>query len=371
MLKRVAVNGIQLPRLYIAENDQDVEIAMNNGIPFIKWKRSQEELLKWLLRPTLEKMFPHINWNKVLGRRRRFKSQIIICKGKKNTDKHGIADYDANEMLNAQLEHDNDTNSFADIDGEYSRAVPIADSERDICGGLDSDYEHFNIERLDIGDYVGDLSSCVDIDALQKLDLLPKFVGDIVDCIKLNLSENMRWNEGYTKKLGVPLGNFNNRSVLPNLVIIDVSASIPDGIAATMLTLADTLRARCNAELIITSARSGYYPIGSELPNPQTLREYYGRCNESYEFMAILRKYISGREFGHVISFGDYDNPGDVFDHYGWKTGKAIDMANTKVHAVHHYHTRREEKTGYAKWVHECCPGVEEHYDTSWCKIMK
>jgi hypothetical protein len=172
----------------------------------------------------------------------------------------------------------------------------------------------------------------------------------------------MRWTEGYNKKLGYPLGRFNCKAELPNLLIIDISASIPDGIAATMLTLADTLRSQCNAELIITSKRSGYYPEGAELPKPQTLRDYYGRGNEASEFYGILKRYIAGREFGHVISFGDYDSP-------GWFCSLP-NLINTKVHAVHHYHTEEKIETGYAKWVKYCCPDVEQHFDNSWCSVV-
>jgi hypothetical protein len=273
-------------------------------------------------------------------------------------------------MLEGQAEYDGIVDQLdhgyqePDGDGEFTRIVDIADGPRACIGGEeDPDYHEFTVDRLRIQDYVGDLSSSVDIDALQKLGLLPKFVGDVTDCIKKNLSQSMRWTEGYTKKLGFPLGRFNCKSELPNLVIIDVSASIPDGIAATMLTLADTLRSQCNAELIITSRRSGYYPQGSELPKPQTLRDYYGRCNESREFWGIIEKHIAGREFGHVISFGDDDWPGTV--------PGFCDIAGTKVHAVHHYHTwKPRTETGYARWVGECCPEAQRFYDDEWCTVM-
>ena len=367
MLQRVSMEGINLPRLYIAETMEDVRIAEHNGIPYVRWRHGLDALLKQLLRPTLEKMFPGLNWNKILGKRRKFKSDVVIVSGSERDDEYSIEDFDADEMLEKQFDYDRYQNDLIrdpgdpEEDGIYHRTVDIASSPRD-CSGKNSNNSIIT-DRLNIEDYVGDLSSSVDIDALQSLGMLPKFVGDIADCIKFNLGTGMKWTEGYTKKLGVSLGNFNNKPVLPNLVIIDVSHSIPDGIAATMLTLANTLRSRCNAELIITSKRSGYYPIGAELPSPQALRDYYGRSNESVEFFSIISKYIAGREFGHVISFGDDDWPGD------YKRAR-VHLTNTKVHEVHHYHTcRKSIQTGYAKWAMDCGPDAV-HYDNSWCNVM-
>lgn len=374
MLQRIAIEGIQFPRLYIAENNEDVQLARANGVPYIRWRHGQEQLIRQLLRPTLEKMFPGIAWNKVLGKKKPVRSDVVIVSGRESDVDAGVAEYDCANMLTAQyaydhlvdeLDHDS---SEANEDGEFVRTVDVAEDRRDcISDNSDLGYLGFTEDHLKIEDYIGDLSSYVDIDALQKLGLLPKFVGDVTDCIKHNLSQSMRWTEGYTKKLDMVLGKFRSKPELPNLLIIDISWSIPDGIAATMITLADTLRSQCNADLIITSRRSGYYPAGAELPKPQTLRDYYGRSNESAEFCAILDKYIAGREWGHVISFGDYDNPGNIWE-------RNVNMTGTKVHAVHHYHTNkylgRDHWTGYARWVNECCPDAEMFFDTDWCKVI-
>lgn len=376
MLQRIAVEGIQFPRLYIAENASDVALARANGIPYIRWQWGQDELIKQLLRPVIEKMFPGIDWNKVLGKKKPVRSQVIMVSGHHADESSEIAKVDSKAMLDAQHEYDKHVDDLdhewqeSDENGEYTRLVDIAEDPRDCVGGtINPDYNQFTVDRMSIQQYVGDLTSSVDIDALQKLGMLPKFVGDVTDCIKHNISQSMQWTEGYTKKLGYPLGKFNSKAELPNLIIIDVSHSIPDGIAATMLTLADTLRSQCNAELIITSARSGYYPVGAELPKPQTLRDYYGRSNESVEFWGIMEKYIAGREFGHVISFGDNDNPGWCSMDYD--TSANHNIKGTKVHAVHHYHTYKEVQTGYARWVKECCPNAEQIFDTSWCKVIK
>lgn len=371
MLKRVKIGGIKMPRLYLAETHADVELAKDNGLPYVRWRGTHDEFVRALLRPALEKLFPGINWDKVLGKRKPIRSDVYMTPSVIDETDAGIAGYDKDKMLEAQYKYDATEHEFdaiPDENGEFVRPVDIAEDRRD-CPSDNSGlgYDSFEQDRLSVYDYIGDISSQVDIEILQQLKLLPEFVGEITDIIRKNLSANQYWTEGYNKKLGQALGNFKNRSVLPNLLIIDISWSIPDGIAATMLMLADTLRTECNAELIITSARSGYYELGTELPKVQTLRDYYGRSNESAEFLAILQKHVFGREWGHVISFGDDDNPGWYFA----KERHGFDTSGTIVHQVHHYHTNRMQRTGYASWVHDVCPDADEEYNCSWAKIVR
>lgn len=348
MLQRVTMPGLELPRLYIAEDRKDVQLAKKQGIPFIKWTEGKDALLKQLLRPALEKMFPGIKWNKVLGKRKEFKSKIVHVPG--NDEDDPITDC----YSNGHVSKDTD------------ETVAIADSKRYFKGSNESAQPMET--QYDIADYVGDLSSSVDIDCLMELKLLPTFVGDIVDCIHKNINNNMHWTEGYNKKLGLALGKFNSPRELPNLIILDVSGSIPRGISATMITLIDTLREQCNAELIITASISKYYALGDKLPSPEQIREDFGYGNECDQFYKILKRYVFGREWGHVISFGDNDCPERC-----WEQNESIDdmdKSATHVHIVHHYHTTRKEQTGYAMW----CDSVlcdDSEYNTKWCDICE
>lgn len=367
MLQRVEVEGIKFPRLYIAENRADAQLALENGIPFIKWNKGKDELIRCLLRPTLEKMFPGIKWSSVLGRRRSVRSNVILASGRQNQDELEAASYDKEAMQAKQYEYDEVVDAYhalIDDGSDTERDVDIAVAQRDCCGDNSGvGYDAFTPDECSVYDYIGDMSSSVDIEALMELGMLPKFIGDIVNCIKINRSNAMRWTEGFTKKRGQCLGNFNSAPQLRNLLIVDISWSIPDGIAATLLTLLETMREMCCADLIITSRRSGFYSYEDKLPDIQTLRDYYGRCNESAEFMSILKKYVAGREYGNVISFGDEDCPGDT---KYWN----VNMIGTKVHEVWHYHTRSYRSTGYARWVKDCCPDVIEHFNSSWCTFV-
>ncbi len=361
MLRRVTIDGVELPRLYIAENQQDVALAKRSGIPYVKWTKGMDNLIKVLLRPTLERMFPGIYWNKVLGERKRTQTKVEL-QIHEEQDFEGVLDNEG------KTEYQERTNiEVDDIEDDMVSSVSTGTRLFD-----DDDSTNMVYSKLSIEEYIGDLTSCVNLEVLQKLKLMPSFIGDILSNIKRNVAASMYWQEGYNKKHGACLGNYNRVGQLPNLIILDVSGSIPRGISATMLTLIDTLRTQCNADLIITSSFSKFYPAGSDVPDPDELRREFGFANESKDFFRILDKNIKGKHYGHVISFGDNDTPS-----YAEYEGS---LMGTKVEHVHHYFVKgfygyysgsKHYKTGYAKWCHMLAdePLVEFNYD--WCSVMK
>ena len=370
MLQRVMLDGIELPRLYIAENKADAKLAMDKGIPFIRWTKGQDALIRILLRPVLEKMFPHIMWNKVLGPKRRFKTEIEIYEygDMSIIEETGRMDGDAEmpcdwKPEDSGLEYD-DVDPYVDEDGTIMELSSSTTGER-LFGSFGSN-PMVTCRKLDLETYVGDMSSYVNIEMLQRLRLMPAFIGNILDCIKLNVGSGMYWNEGYNKRLALPVGRYNSSPQLPNLIILDVSGSIPRGISATMIGLIDTLRTQLSADLIITSSNSRFYPMGSDLPSPQSIRDQFGYGNESDDFFGILNTNIRGKHYGHVFSFGDNDTPA-----YGQFVGNpGYTLAGAEVEYVHHYHTRTGDKTGYAKWCHMLAKAPLEEYDNSWCSVI-
>ena len=386
MLQRVMLDGIELPRLYIAENKSDADLAMSKGIPFVRWTRGQDELVKILLRPVLEKMFPHIKWDNVLGRRRRFRTTVKVYDTEQADQSEDVGRLDESTPTRSATEMSADrdeyeereaTESYDDEDIVKTEFSIATTGERIFnCRGSEDDQG----SDISLEEYVGDISSCVNIEVLQRLRLMPAFIGDILDCIKINVGSGMYWREGYNKRLGIPVGRFNSSGQLPNLIILDVSGSIPRGISATMLSLIDTLRTQLSADLIITSTISRFYPMGSKLPDPHKLRQKFTYGNESYDFFNILTNNIRGRHYGHVFSFGDNDTPA-----YDWfkDTPDEYSLMGTKVEHVHHYHTgswikyntshndKADAKTGYAKWCHMLASQPSVDFDTSWCSVIR
>lgn len=350
------MDGIELPRLYIAENRKDAEIAVEKGLPFVRWTQGKDKLISMLLMPALRKLFPYINWSK-LPNIPRVSSKIVHCPGRK------VDPIEIDEDYHPDTSHANGGSITPSMDTET--VVPIADEERDFSNGPVS-----STVEYDLAAYVGDLSSYVNLDVLQEFKLMPKFIGDIMDCIKTNMVSGTMWSEGYNKKRGATIGNYDRSGQLRNLIIVDVSASIPVGISATMLTLVDTLRTQVHADLIITGGKSRFYAYEDELPDPQVIRNTIPRSNEGVEFAGILKDHILGNHYGHVISFGDNDNPAIALKYERGQHEKMPGMAGTKVEHVHHYHTNLRTQTGYAAWCHQLQMKPMVSYDTSWCKVI-
>jgi len=374
-MHQLKIGSIPLPKIYVCEQKEAKE-CRRLGVPFIikpkTW--SDEKLIIAVLWRTLHKKFPNIDWIKVLKVSNTYQFR------------HLQVNYPVQpevEVVSSQY-RDNpgyDTCGFSD-----SAMQVTEDNEyRMTGGGLDPDDkldfdDEARWEKQTIDDYIGDLSYQVNIDELQTLKLLPKFLDDITNAIKINLM-NTAWCDGYNKKLGCNLGRWDGVEQAPNLIILDTSGSIPSGIASTMITLIDTLRHQANADLIITSRRSEYWAANTELPDPDKLSYLIGGCNERVQFYAILRKHIFGKHWGNVIIFGDNDAP----DSRRLDTHVAIYSANrdpdykikdnelqsTKIDRIMAFHTYQKKIPGYGLWAKKAAPKAEVVINTDWAGTMK
>ena len=343
---RLKIGSIPIPPIYICENKEESFLAETKGVPYlVKTEEMSENLIiKLVLYQTLKKMFPDIKWDKYLKIDNKFHEVNIMVPGNSCAHKSG-----------------SDKGNFTYVD--YS------DDQRIFDGSVGEDYGERPLEK-----YVGDLSAYVKIEELQSLNLLPSFLSDITDSIRRNVYGSRIWSEGYNKKLDASVGNFNQEYEAPNLIILDISGSIPRGVSATMLTLIHTLRERAHADLIITGSTSYYWKYSDNLPDPQKLRNMIGYGNESFMFHDILRDYIIGKEWGNVIVFGDNDSPQTLERNYLNRIGDINYQnmfAGTKVNNVMFYHTRIKQKTGYGKWIFEIDPDTPFTVNCSWCKFMK
>ena len=369
-MRLLKTGGIPLPEIYICESSLDAMKLRGTGIPYIISKLDDLDIVKLILRTTLERKFPHIDWKEVLGIKTRRRLNVIVSGSTEECpnymDDQAIDDTD--DQDDSLLE----VNNPDSCDHEMSE---IASSDRNF-GGVHG-YTGINEERIPVDEYCADEAASVNIEQLQELGLLPKFMDDIATAIRMNLEGSMRWMDSWNKRLGACVGNMVYTESLPNLIILDVSWSIPEGISATMLELIETLRDRAEADLIVTGGTSKYWSRDEELPSPSAIRGMIPRSNESTHFAQILREEISGRKFGNVISFGDYDNPYG----YGMLQGndftitddftRTFGLQGTEVKRCLHYHTIDKTWTGYAKWCKAISPTCEEVFDNTWCKVMR
>lgn len=379
---QLKIGTIPLPKLYVCEPSESAK-CRQLGVPYIIKPRTwtDEKLVKAVLWRTLHKKFPHIKWADILGSMQGY--------GRVKINVPHVVQDDPVQARQVEVAAKHRENQGTDMHGMTSPDMEVTkDAEyRSTGGGFEEDDKldfndstYVEWEQQSIDQYIGDLGYYVDIEQLQALKLLPQFLDDIANAIKLNLM-NAAWCDGYNKKLGCNLGHWQGTDQAPNLIILDVSGSIPSGVAGTMVSLIDTLRHQANADLIITGWRSEFFPANSELPDPDKLSYMIGGCNERTQFYAILRKHVLGKHWGNVIIFGDQDAPSaDRFDdrylrHAGrqdpTKFIKDSEVQSTRIDRIMAFHTYAYKVPGYGLWAQQAAPKAEVVYNTSWVDSMK
>lgn len=336
-MHRLSYEGLPLPELYVCDSRREARACLEAGISCIVTSMPDEDIVKLVLYRTLRRKFPHIRWDRIIRLRPAVGELVVMVPG-------GDA---------------GDSDAFSD--GDSGRADVAIESR--VFGGTDTNTGSHHIETS-IDDFCQEEISHVNVEQLQALGMLPRFMSDAADAIRVNMEDRLRWQDGWNKRLGACVGTAGYGHEAPNLIILDISGSIPRGISYTMLQLIATLQSQTSADLIVTGSRSMFWSHDEELPDPDWLRDSIGLSNERTMFFKILRDHVAGRHFGNVISFGDWDTP---FER---------DMSNmprldgTIVDRVVHYHTTEKNPTGYARWCREVSPDCEEVIDTSWCEVM-
>ena len=358
--------GIRLPRVYVTDDRSEAIVMRESGIPYILTSDSDDTIVLCVLYHWLVERFPHIRWREQLGLQS-VRSYVVHVPGDRATEDEvdemaeAIARDESELTLDARDEKDVGTSD------DEETVHDVADDVREFTGTQGNTRSE---EVVSLRDFMADELSMVNVEQLQALGMLPAFMSDVTDAIRTNLLSSMRWRDGWNKRLGCALGDFSVGTKAPNLIILDISGSIPSGISSTMLQLIDTLRGQAEADLIVTGGSSYYWPADAELPSPEWIRANVSRSNEAVMFYRILRERLAGRHFGNVISFGDNDAPAS-FGYWGRDDDDDSCGIGIQVDRVMHFHTwRSRTQTGYAKWVHVANPNVEAVYDTSWCRMM-
>lgn len=361
---QLKIGTIPLPKLYVCTKGEASK-CRELGVPYIikpqRW--TDEKLVKAVLWRTLANKFPHIKWRELLG-----------------IDWRSVAGLRINVPEVRMVEPEYRDNPGFDTCGWSDSAMERSEGGeyRETGGGLDPgdgfmeaevDWEEQTVDR-----YIGDLGYYVNVEELQQLKLLPTFLDDIANAIKLNLSNSV-WMDGYNKKLGCNVGHWQGSDQAPNLIVLDTSGSIPSGIAGTMISLIDTLRHQANADLIITSGRSEYWAANTELPDPDKLSYLIGGCNECVQFYAILRKHVLGKHWGNVIVFGDQDSPLRRDIQRAVEKGRTENIAlselqSTKIDRIMAFHTYAHKVPGYGLWAVDADPKAQVVYNTDWVRCM-
>lgn len=352
--------------IFVVKNAEDEEMVKRLGLPYVKSVYNVNIIWKLLLLPLVKKRFPGIDWASEwgLGRLYEYKDSVTILVPGNTKD-------EAVDESVGSGDWDKGINDTAESDRWFA------------CEGVEPEYSNCTIEE-----WLGNENAYVDIEYLEKLNFLPAFMGTVRDCIERNFGYD--WTEGYNKKLGMYIGTYTEEKQKPNLIIIDISGSIPNGIKACILSMIDSMRTRCQADLIITASRSGWYPFEEPLPSVSEITRKYGWGNESVMFRDILIDHVLGKEWGTVISFGDFDTPYIEYDpagkgYQGWGSQDIKNLASTtysfedfklrsaatSFEQVLNFHTRANGTwTGYTRWINDFnIPYNHVEFDNNWSKV--
>lgn len=352
--------GLPIGEIVVIEADEDPSRVIGAGLPYVRrpGKMKDDAILKALLYPIIVSRFPYLIMKKPQSVH--LVAPVVV---------HG--ELDESVRIGGSYGDSAGTEDMMEFEGGeiFSR-----DSYRYSLGGmpLDEDleddeameYKQVSLERLEKSGYL-----TVDTAELMDAGLLPKFLQDIGESIRANLS-SYAWNDCFNRKLGAFIGEYQLQDERPNLMVLDISGSIPRGVAYTMVGLIDTLRTQANADLIVNSGSSQWWPHDQAI-DVDEINKIIGGCNEAVQFKQILLDHVLGRKWGNVIGFGDWDAPDRKG---GWRDEEppAELFANTEVGNVVSYHTSSPTAiAGYLKWVLDCKHGELTCKPCSWVKQLK
>jgi hypothetical protein len=197
--------------------------------------------------------------------------------------------------------------------------------------------------------YIRDNAVYVNVQKLKDLKIFPVWLDTIEKAVETNIHNFAVYNENmYNKKLDGMYGALELTSPNKNLIIIDISGSIPKGVSSTCLALAKNLGETFYADLIITGSKSTLYPY-EELHtlNVETIYEE----NE----MDLVTS--DERQYKTAIVFGDNHSPSHAWANKYNKNTKNISredgkkICKWKIDKLISFHTESiVEIAGYAGW---------------------
>ena len=196
----------------------------------------------------------------------------------------------------------------------------------------------------------------VNFDKLSELKILPIWLEDLKTAIETNIIDEVMFNPtAFNKQLGLNIGYSGVKHNLKNLLILDISSSMPKGVVITITNLAKLMSKKFYADVILTGRKS-YLIDYEDVPNYDivgSIREF-GGGNEGTMYAEIVKE---PKEYGVVISFGDNDSPG-------------VDEKECKFKCdtLHSLHTEKSSDniTGYAK----CFKPKTTHKVKNWIQTV-
>ena len=251
---------------------------------------------------------------------------------------------------------------------EYAKSG--LDFEKGIC--LD-DLEEIKNPYNYLKDYVKDCSAYVDIEVLKSLNVFPVWLADIEKAINTNIHNFAVFNNNmYNKKLEGMYGGLELTSPKRNLLIVDISSSIPRAVSSTLLVLAKNLSENFYADILITGSKSTLY-IYEEIYklNIKTIYDENGMGNDQSHFRKLVTEEV--KDYQTAIVFGDDDSPCYAWNNM-YNAGTEIisredgkKLCKWKIGTLMSFHkSTNERNAGYADWF----TPEETQYVSNWVKYL-
>lgn len=221
--------------------------------------------------------------------------------------------------------------------------------------------------------FIKDSAVYVDVEKLKALNVFPIWLDSIEKAVHTNIHNFAVYNNNmYNKKLEGMYGAIDLVSPNRNLIIIDISGSIPKGVSSTCLILAKNLASSFYADLLITGSKSTLYTYEDmHKLDIETIYEENGMDNDQTYF----RKLVSSekRVYKTAIVFGDNHSPSYAWSNEYNKNNKTISREDGKklcvweVEKLISFHTSSSSKiAGYADWFKV----AEVEKMTDWVKYL-
>ena len=317
MIKLIQSSKLKIPIVYLVENSDDLK-ELPLGIPFIKATMKEYnqcvQMLEW-----------EVLWKSAIESGLDFNWKNILIRNGYKTWNYGIAS----------------SGGWGTLEDGNIETINNTEVEDEWVG-----------ETIDASEFINDISYKVDIEVLKNLKLIPSWLNDIETAVKENITNSIVYNPSlYTKKLELPLGDYEYSPSIKNVIIIDISGSIPRGISKTLLNLAKTLAEQFYADLLITGGTSELYPYenvdGLDVDN---IYSKHGLNNDQIYFKKII---MEPRKYKTAIVFGDNDEPG-----YTWcgnsttiSEEKGKELCKWEIENMLSFHTTSDHYiAGYGRW---------------------
>lgn len=201
----------------------------------------------------------------------------------------------------------------------------------------------------------------VNFDKLAELKVLPKWLDDLRAAVEMNIIDEVMFDPtAFNKQLGLNVGAGGLKHNMKNLLILDVSGSIPRSVVKTTVALSKLMSKKFYADVLVTSGQSvliDYEKVPTT--NIEEVARISGSGNEGEMFAKIISEQ---KHYNTVLAFGDDDNP----EYY---LGKYDITCNIKAETVYSLHTNKKSKNvvGYAR----CFKPKTTNLVTDWIETIE